>query len=118
MIKDTLANLLKTLSGAQVASSKTEKLFESVLLGTVPEVWKSISYPSMKSLSSYVADLCQRITFFNQWVAEGHPSAFWFPAFFFPQSFLTSTLQDFARKKNLQVDILHFEISFESTRMT
>ncbi|KAJ7369458.1 Dynein heavy chain 14 [Desmophyllum pertusum] len=37
-----------------------------------------------------------------------HPNAFWLPAFFFPQGFLTAILQTHARERNVPVDSLSF----------
>jgi len=37
-----------------------------------------------------------------------HPNAFWLPAFFFPQGFLTAVLQTHARERNVPVDSLSF----------
>ena len=75
---------MQTLSGAQVASAQTEMLFDSILHGEVPESWKKVSYPSQRSLGSYITDLCQRLSIYEKWIAEGPPDAFWFPGFFFP----------------------------------
>merc|ERR1719444_232626 len=65
-----------------------------------------VSFPSLKPLSGYVADLVARIHFFSVWVEEGHPSTYWLPGFFFTQSFLTGQLQNYARKLKLAIDTL------------
>jgi len=49
---------------------------------------------------------------FETWIAEGVPSSFWLPGFYFPQSFLTSILQNHARKNYMQVDTLKFGFEF------
>ena len=46
LITTSLASLLMTLSGEQLASTATEQLFGPVLLGDVPERWLKVSYPS------------------------------------------------------------------------
>lgn len=40
---------------------------------------------------------------------------YWISAFFFPQGFLTSVLQIFARKTKLPVDSLTFSFTFKQT---
>ncbi|XP_036133658.1 dynein heavy chain 14, axonemal [Molossus molossus] len=39
---------------------------------------------------------------------EGFPARYWLPAFFFPQAFLTSVLQDYGRAQGLSIDALTF----------
>lgn len=51
----------------------------------MPEAWAARAYPSLKPLSSWVADLCERLAFIAGWVARGAPPVFWISGFFFPQ---------------------------------
>ena len=57
---------------------------------------------------SWVQDLKERIKFIKTWKEGGIPSAFWISGFFFPQAFLTGTLQNFARKKKISIDTIDF----------
>jgi dynein heavy chain len=77
----------------------------------VPKVWEKKAYPSLKPLSSWFEDLLQRVDFFRHAVVE-KPKVFWISAFFFPQGFLTSVLQIYARKSKLPVDTLNFHFIF------
>jgi len=108
-MKTSLTDLLDTLRGEQVASATTETLFASVLLGYVPESWRSVSYPTERGLGSFVSDLCRRLANFERWVEDGPPLAFWIPGFFFPQAFLTAVLQDHARREKIEIDGLFLE---------
>lgn len=57
----------------------------------VPDLWKRVSYPSLRPLGSYLSDLYRRLDMLSSWAAAGKPpSVFWLPGFFFVQSFLTA----------------------------
>lgn len=47
--------------------------------------------------------------FLNEWIEKGTPKIFWIAGFFFPQAFVTGTLQNFARKHVIAIDKLEFE---------
>merc|ERR1711968_232173 len=88
-----------------------EKMFNSVFVGQIPELWtaKSLSYPSLKPLGGYFADLLKRLEYFDEWLQDKPPATFWISGFFFTQAFLTGTLQNFARKHTVPID----EVSYD-----
>lgn len=49
-------------------------MYKSLYENKVPDLWLAKSYPSLKSLASYFADLIQRVNFFKNWVSSGTPT--------------------------------------------
>ncbi|XP_053845413.1 dynein axonemal heavy chain 1 [Vidua macroura] len=107
-VASSLKDLLKALKGLVVMSSRLELMASSLYNNTVPEIWNAKAYPSLKPLASWVNDLVQRIEFLQNWISHGIPSVFWISGFFFPQAFLTGTLQNFARKTVISIDTISF----------
>lgn len=93
VIRSSLTNLQKALQGAVVMSREAEQLAASMFDGSVPEMWAAVSYPSLKPLGGYIADLVSRLHFFAAWVERGTPSVVHLPSIFFTQSYLTAILQ-------------------------
>lgn len=115
VIKSSLQDCSKAIKGLIVMSPEIESLSESVFQGQVPKLWLNVSYPSVKPLQSYIADLKKRIKFFSNWIYNGQPFVFWMPGFFFIKSFLTGVLQNYARKYSIPIDKIHFEFEFYET---
>lgn len=95
-------------------SERLEAIMKSILIGKVPQVWLEVSYPSMRPIASYIEDLCHRLKFFYQWSHFKAPVVFWFSGFFFPQSFLTAIMQNYARKNKTEIDKLKYRFIFKA----
>lgn len=68
-----------------------------------------VSYPSLKPLSSWYADMCDRVDFMDSWLRDGNPVSYSLPYMFFPQGFMTGVLQTHARQYRIAIDKLSFD---------
>lgn len=109
VIHSSLRDLKKALKGLVVMSEALETMFNSIFINEVPEMWAAKAYPSLKPLAAWVIDLEERMKFIQGWIDNGIPPVFWISGFFFPQAFLTGTLQNFARKAIISIDIISFD---------
>lgn len=105
----TLPALLSALRGLIAMSSDLDAIAKSISINQVPKLWAEAAYPSMKPLSSWVEDLVERIKFIHQWIEHGSPCVFWISGFYFPQAFLTGSLQNYARKFKFPIDTVTFD---------
>jgi dynein heavy chain len=116
LLKKLKANnklLIKGIQGFVVISKEQEAVLVALYEGRVPAIWLT-SYPSLKSLGSWMPDLIERINQLNFWAYEGIPKAFWLGGLTYPTSFLTGLLQASARKNMVSVDALSFDFVVQS----
>ncbi|XP_073391166.1 uncharacterized protein [Physcomitrium patens] len=111
----TLAELQRAIKGLVVMSAELESMFNNFLSNQVPELWKSVAYPSLKPLASWMIDYHKRMDFMLTWILTGEPKSFWLPGFYFPQGFMTGALQTHARKYKIPIDTLSFSFSVLQT---
>ena len=103
-MKVSLAAVQRALVGEIVMTEDLEEISNCMFNNTVPPTWAKVGFLSMKPLASWINDCNERIDFLDNWIATGTPIKFWFSGFFFPQAFLTGTLQNYARKNKIPID--------------
>lgn len=108
VVRDTLTVCRDAVQGLAVMTARLEAMLTAVMQNVVPADWHAAAYPSVKPLGSWMLDLLARIDFFNNWLKNGVPHVFWISGFYFPQSFLTGLLQNYARRRHLPIDTIDF----------
>ncbi|CAB1420450.1 unnamed protein product [Pleuronectes platessa] len=111
VLRVSLLTLQKAIAGLVVMSEEMDRIYTSFLSNQVPSHWANSSYPSLKTLASWVRDLALRTSFIQAWITRGLPKSFWISGFFFPQGFLTGVLQNHARFYKLPIDELSFRFN-------
>ena len=114
VLRQSLLDVRKAMKGLVVMSAELEQVFHAMSDGRVPGMWAAVAYPSLKPLGTWVADLVQRLDFLQKWLDNGSPPSFWISGFFFTQSFLTGTLQNFARRQLIPIDMLSFDYDVQA----
>jgi len=107
-MKRSLTDIDLAIKGFIVMSDELDKMYLRVQNNQQPFNWMKVSYPSLKPLSSWFADLVERVAFMENWLKNGNPSSYSLPYMFFPQGFLTGVLQTHARQYKIAIDRLDF----------
>ncbi|KAG5489970.1 hypothetical protein JKF63_00089 [Porcisia hertigi] len=115
LLHQTLEQLPMAIRGEVVMSKALEDVYSALYRNQVPTLWAEKSYPSLKSLGAWVDDLVRRLSMVQDWFVHGHPATYWISGFFFPQAFLTSILQNYARKMHISIDTISYDFQWMST---
>lgn len=114
LMRSSLKDVQKAVKGLVVMSADLEALGNFLFINKVPLMWKGRSYPSLKPLSGYIADLQERLVFFGGWLLEQRPAVFWISSFFFTQAFLTGSAQNYARRYTIPIDDVVFDFEMQA----
>ena len=112
IIQSSCIELQKALEGLIVMNESLETLASNLYNNQLPLIWLKASYPSLKAVGSYILDLMKRIQFLKDWILHGQPIVSWLSGIFFTHSFLTGTLQNYARKYQIPIDTITFDFDF------
>jgi len=118
IIRPSLVNVKKALKGLVVMSAELDEVCSSFFDGKTPALWLGKSFPSLKPLAGYTADIFKRLKFFDDWYRNGKPTVFWFSGFYFPPAFLTGALQNFARGNKYAIDTVNLDFELHNTKPT
>jgi len=92
-------------------SDELDKVGQAMYDSKVPALWMAASYPSLKPLGNYVADLIERLQMMQRWIDHGPPARYWMSGFYFTHAFLTGVKQNYARKHRIPIDAITFNFS-------
>ncbi|KAG5489239.1 hypothetical protein GH5_00103 [Leishmania sp. Ghana 2012 LV757] len=115
LLHQTLEELPMAIRGEVVMSKELEEVYLALFNNQVPALWSEKAYPSLKALGAWVDDLVRRLAMVQDWYIHGHPKTHWISGFFFPQAFLTSILQNYARRMHISIDTISYDFEWMST---
>lgn len=111
VVATSLVQIQKAIKGLVLMSIDLDAMYTAMLNNAVPPIWEKVSFASLKTLGSWVKDLIFRVGFMKNWLVNGQPTSFPLNLFFFPQGFMTGTMQTFARKYAVPVNKLDFKFT-------
>ena len=113
LVHHDISTLIHAEHGTMAMTDTVKALKQSLLQHhTVPNAWKTQSYTTLSTISigQYLTNLTRRIEFIKLWIKKNKPPPMiWLGAFFFVQTFLNSTLQNYSRKRTINIDHLGWQ---------
>lgn len=104
-IRRSLDEVTLGLRGDLTITDDMEMLMSALFMDRVPETWAKLAYASTHGLTSWFADLLERIDELLVWTADfKKPVVTWLSGLFNPQSFLTAIMQTMSRKNTMPLD--------------
>ena len=104
-MKKSLKELSRGFAGELTMSEGMEALENNLYLGRVPTAWEKLSWPSMRSLDLWIADMLKRSLQLSEWTENPNeiPKVTWLSGLIIPESFLTAIKQVTAQQKSLVI---------------
>merc|ERR1712070_472938 len=115
MVNRLLAEMMRSLkelglgfAGELTMSDDMETLSSCLFLDRVPPTWNKNAWPSKRGLTSWLANLLQRLQQLEEWTQNPMeiPKVTWLAGLIIPQSFLTAICQVSAQKNQQELDKL------------
>ena len=83
VITKSIEAILQAQSGDILMTQELSTASDQLYKGIVPDMWKQISYPSLKTLSGYITDLSVRMQMIQRWILFlKPPEVFWLSGFY------------------------------------
>ncbi|XP_024136867.1 dynein heavy chain 10, axonemal isoform X4 [Oryzias melastigma] len=103
-MQQSVAELLKALTGEVGMSKELEDLAHALCNSLVPAMWKRLAPQTLKSLDDWMSHLRRRYEQYRNWVHEGEPKVLWLSGLHVPESYLAAVVQAACRKKGWPLD--------------
>lgn len=107
-IKRSLYELNLGFAGELTMSDNMDMLLNSMFLDRVPATWAKRAWPSLRTLSTWLFNMSERIVQLQAWVENPLeiPRVTWIAGLINPQSFLTAICQTTAQNNKWELDKL------------
>ena len=104
----TLEELDLGFKGELTMGDHMERLQDALFLDRVPGAWSKVAYPSIRGLTTWLANLKGRLEQLREWTngPTDIPVVTWLSGLFNPTSFLTAVMQTTAQAQSLELDKL------------
>ena len=99
----------QAIKGFVVMSQELDEMYLAFLNNQLPQIWKKVSYASLKPLASWYKDLIARVKMMKTWLENENPTSFWLSGFFFPQGNALTTREE-SLPRQAQAPIVRFDI--------
>ncbi|XP_012518857.1 PREDICTED: dynein heavy chain 10, axonemal [Propithecus coquereli] len=100
----SLAELQRALAGEVGMSSELDDVARSLLIGSIPSIWRKLAPDTLKSLGNWIVYFLRRFSQYTLWVTESEPSVMWLSGLHVPESYLTALVQATCRKNGWPLD--------------
>jgi len=107
-MKRSIKELKLGFAGELTMSDNMENLMASFYLDKIPSSWSKLSWPSLRSLASWLNNFNDRLNQLDEWTENPSeiPKVTWLSGLINPTSFLTAICQVTAQKNQWELDKL------------